>query len=157
MADPLPVQDAARALGVTVRTLRRDLAAGAPVVRRGGRGRGRAALVDVAAIEAWRRCRSQAAATDDVLRVIAAEIPEILAAACHTAFVTIDGPHKRQAAGILAGAWYLASVAVLDHLRRIDPTLPDVTAVPEKIDRLRRIFEAGRMVRSSFPRGDDHE
>lgn len=51
---PERITDAARELGISPSQLRRDIAAGAPVQRPGGRGRGRGALVVVADVKAWR-------------------------------------------------------------------------------------------------------
>lgn len=50
----VPIAQAAQALDVSSITLRRWIAQGCPVARRGGRGRGRATLVDVQAVRAWR-------------------------------------------------------------------------------------------------------
>lgn len=132
------IVDAARALGISERALRRDIAAGAPVLRRGSRGRGRAALLDVDAIAAWRR--SRAPRSDDRLLVLAAEVPEIIGGAMHEAFALVDGPHKRLVAGALAGAGYMAIVALLDRLRREAPSVPEASTLPPKIIRLRQIF-----------------
>jgi hypothetical protein len=133
------IRDAARALGVSAPTVRRWLRDGAPVLRRGGRGRGRVALLDVDALAAWRRMRDGGTA-HDALVVLAAEIPELVADAMHEAFVLVDGPHKRACAGALAGAGYLAIVALLDRMRRDDQRVPEVTTLPAKIDQLRLHF-----------------
>ena len=97
-------------------------------------------LIDVAAIEAWRT-------RGDALLVIAAEIPELVATAMHSAFTAIDGPHKRLAAGALAHAGYLAIVAVLDRLRQNTPVVPELERLPDAIERLRRIFADSCKVR----------
>jgi hypothetical protein len=135
MPNALPLRDAAAALGVGQATLRRWLRAGAPQARRGARGRGRAALVDPAAVAAWHR----ASGTQDALRAIAGEVPGLLADAVDDYFRGVVGPHKRPCAGELAGAWYVVTVAVLDRIRRECPDVPEVEAVPEPIERLRKI------------------
>lgn len=136
---------AASELDVSVRTVRRYLEDGAPVALR-GRGRGRNTLVDVQAIEAWRRNKNGTAAPSDALRVFAAELPEIAASAIAEAFRQIDG-NKCASAGVLAAAWFLVTSALLDRVRRDCPDLPELDAVPEKVDTLRRIFEASATVR----------
>jgi hypothetical protein len=141
----LPLRDAARELGVSARQLERDVAAGAPVARRGGRGRGRVTLVDPAAIAAW---RSAGAPTAGLL-ALSAELPELVANAVDDAFRQTEGPHKAATAGAMAGTWYLVTTAILDRLRREMAEVPELSAVPDKIDRLRRIFRDSRMVGSS--------
>lgn len=140
MPEAVTIAEAARALRVSVRQLRRYIADGAPQSRVGGRGRGRKALVDVEAIAAWRRSRAASQANDDALVVVAVAFPEILAAAMHAAFVETDGPHKRATAGVLAGAWYLASTAILDYMRERAPGIPELKVIPEKIEQLRSHF-----------------
>lgn len=132
----LPLPAAARALGVSERQLRRFLRDGAPVARRGGRGRGRATLIDVEAVRAWR------ARPDDRLRQFAGEVPELVAEAAEEAFQLVEGPQKRAAAGILAGAWYVTTTRLLGRLRGDLPDLQDPSAIPPPIERLREI--AGR-------------
>lgn len=131
----VPLTAAARKLNVSVPTLRRWMADGAPVARRGRRGRGGAALLDVAAIEAW---RGTGAATD-LLHVLAAEVPELVAGAVEEAFRAATGPHKRAFAGHLALAWFEVTSRLLDRLRRDVPEIPELATVPERIERLRQI------------------
>lgn len=134
----VPLPQAADALGISVPTLRRWLRRGAPQARRGRRGRGGRALVDVAAVEAWRG--SGAAVEHADLTVFASELPELVAAAVFDSFQHVEGSHKRATAGTLAGAWYLVTVALLDRLRRDVPTLRDPDVVPAQIDHLRSIY-----------------
>ena len=143
----LPLTDAARELRVSPRTLSRWLAAGAPTVARGRRGRGGRALVDPAAVRAW---RLSCAATEHAdLEALAAEVPEIVANAVAEAFRQCEGVHKRQAAGVLAGAWYLVTVALLDRLRRDVPHLSDPAVLPAQIGHLRAIFAGSRRTGAS--------
>jgi hypothetical protein len=133
---PLPLPAAADALGVTVPTLRRWIRAGAPLARRGRRGRGRQALVDVRAIEAWRASQAP------TLAAAAAGLPEVLAAVVERAVLEADGLPKARMAGWAAGLWYSCSVAVLDSLRQHDPAVGDVSTVPLAVERLRKIAGA---------------
>jgi hypothetical protein len=139
-AVPLPV--AARVLGIAPRTLTRWLAAGAPAARPGRRGRGGRALVDPAAISAWRA--GSAATAPLELTVFAAEVPNIVAAAVLEAYRRIEGPHKRATAGALAGTWYVVTIALLDRLRHEMPELRDPETIPEQIGQLRAIYSGSR-------------
>jgi hypothetical protein len=118
--------------------LLRDIAAGAPVVNRGGRGRGHAMLLDTSAIAAWRR-RRRAARDCDALRVLAAQIPELVADGVMESFVAVEGSDKRRCAGILAAAWFVVANRVLDRIRRDVPDVPEIETVPEAIEALRKI------------------
>jgi hypothetical protein len=134
----IPLSQAAEALNVSTSTLDRWIRSGAPVSRRGGRGRGRCTLVDPQAIQAW---RGLPAATDNTaLRVFADQIPEIVAGAAFTAFMETTGPHKRAAAGVLAGTWFLVVTALHDHMRKQGVEIPEVKALPDKISHLRGIL-----------------
>jgi len=131
------IVEAAAALGIDVRTVSRDIAAGLPVVRKGRRGRGGATLID---LELYRAQRERAATNADLtLRTLAAELPELLAAAVDETFREACGPHKRALAGELAGAWYRCTTAILDRIRRDVPGIPELDTIPELISRLRHI------------------
>lgn len=136
------IPDAAAALDVSEATLRRWIAAGAPQARRGGRGRGRAALVDPHAVAAWHRAQGPQARPMDTLETLAADLPDVLAQAAWAAFMECDGPQRRQLAGVLAAAWYLAACAVADRIRRDAPDIADPEHLPEPIERLRKIAHA---------------
>ena len=133
--DPLPLREAARALGMRPARLRGLIAAGAPVARRGSRGRGHATLVCPAAVREW----LVAGATQQFVLTLAAELPAALAAAMEDALRRVEGSPKDRAAGLLAGAWYLAACTTLDVLRGHCPAVPDVRVVPPAIERLRAI------------------
>lgn len=61
MADTATIRETARALGLTARAVQLDVAAGCPgIVRPGGPGRGRGALLDLAEYRAWRARRAGA-------------------------------------------------------------------------------------------------
>lgn len=125
--------EAAAALDIHPATLRRWIDAGAPVARRGGRGRGKRTLIDVPAVQAWRGQRAS-----DL--VFASEIPELLAEAAWTAFRLTEGNDKARIAGVLVGTWTVATTTLLDHLRERDSEIPALAVTPEKIERLRAIF-----------------
>ncbi|WP_162434816.1 helix-turn-helix domain-containing protein [Pseudoxanthomonas koreensis] len=130
----LTLREAARALGISPRTLRRWLSAGAPVARRGRRGTGGAALIDPHAVLAWRdTCDADAA-----LQAFAGRVPELVACAIAEAHRMIEGPHKRATAGALAGTWFIVSAALTDALRQQVPTIPEIGNVPREIERLRK-------------------
>jgi hypothetical protein len=140
------LKQAVSELGISRATLLRSIAEGAPVAQRGGRGRGRQTLVDPVAIAAWREARAAEQAEQQQLLEIAGVVPELVADAVHAAFVQIEGAHKRAAAGLLTGAWYLIASALLDELRRRDPRISELTEVPEKVSRLRVIFDGSGTV-----------
>lgn len=127
---PVAIPEAAQVLGVSDSTLRRWIAAGAPVARRGGRGRGNATLVDPEAVFAW---LTECDATE-AMRAFAGQVPELVAQAVWEAFRLAEGPHKRGAAELLATVWYLAASAVMEEAGAEAPE-----ALPETIERLRKI------------------
>lgn len=132
----VPIPDAARALGISPATLRRWIRRGCPVAVRGRRGRGLAALVDPVAVRAWRLAGEREA----TLMALASSLPDVLAGGIEKAHQLAEGTDKRRLAGILAGAWFLASAAILETLHELHPAIaPDPRAVPDKIERLRKI------------------
>ena len=140
MADPrvCDLSAAASELEVSRATLRRWISEGAPVTRRGRRGRGCVTLVDPVAINAWRSGRL-ATAPDAGLRVFADRIPEILADAVMETFQAVQGSHKRPSADVLAAAWYLGTTRLLDAIRAEGLEVADPSAMPAKIAQLRAI------------------
>ncbi len=136
----LGVTEAAAQLGVSVRELRRWLAAGAPQAVRGRRGRSGRARIDVQAVAAWRASmRGEAVHAPHTLQLVAADVPEILALAIGRVFRSVEGPHKRAVAAVLAGAWYECATAMRDRIARDVPDVPEINAVPPEIGRLRHI------------------
>jgi len=151
---PVPFDQAAHELQVSPAKLRRLLAEGAPQARRGRRGRGGAALLDVPAIQAWRGLAHDPGALP---RILASELLEILAGAIATAFVETEGSHKQACAGVLAGAWYLCAQAVRDHLAKLDKSIPEITVVPLQMSHLREIYRSsGRVGPSRSPLDTKH-
>lgn len=133
MSNTLPIRQAARALSASESTLHRWIAAGAPVARRGRRGRGHVTLIDPAAIEAWRAAKAGADDVDAALRSLAGALPELLADAAFEAFRL--APDKRGAAWTAAAAWQLSIDAIHDHLQIDKPC----TELPEGVEWLRKI------------------
>jgi hypothetical protein len=139
------VRDAAAALGVSVPTLRRLLRAGAPQAVQGRRGRGRRALIDVVAVRAWRAAQSgREGDFADVLRIVAGDVPKILAESAWRAFLDVNATDKRQIAGALGAAWYLGATAVRDYLTHFGCELPEIAEAPKEIDQLLRHFKRFR-------------
>lgn len=143
---PLPLHQAAAALDIHPQTLRGWVRDGAPVAQRGGAGRGKAALYDVEAIKAW---REPGASPAGLYRVLASELPELIADALYDSFRATAGPHKSDVAGALAGAWYVATLTVLDRLRVDDPSIPELESLPRKVSALREVFAQSGSITSS--------
>ena len=90
----LPLAACAVALGLTVRQLRYAVHQGAPVARRGHKGRGGATLVVPAAISAWMQERGDYTAVQARWK-IAREFERTLAESLVLLVRNEDGPHKR--------------------------------------------------------------
>lgn len=131
------VTEAAAELGVSGSTLRRWVASGAPVARRGRRGRGCQTLVNPADIRAWRESSHD---PDAAAQALHAALPELLGDAMFQAFRL--APDKRGAAWALAAAWRLALSSVADHvgIDDADHALPDSVARLVKIAHEMRHF-----------------
>ncbi len=142
----LTIEQAAAALDLPPSTVRYWIdRRGCPTVRRGGRGRGRATLVDVAAVRRWMAGRDQPTAPTaptsehDLALMYAAELPDLLARTVYAAYCRIDSPHKRQLAASVAVAWYETASQELDRLRQQHPDIPHVTSLPKAINKLKSI------------------
>lgn len=134
-ADGLPLARAATELGIRTGTLRRWIREGCPVVSRGRRGRGQAALVSVAQVKEWR----EAGARQQAALELAGAVPLVLAVATDVAWRQAMGLDKRRLAGVLAATWYMQTTGLLDYLREQCPEVPEVDAIPHEIDALRKI------------------
>lgn len=132
----VPIARAAAVLGVSEGTVRRWIAGGAPVARRGGRGRGRVTLLDPAAIEAWRASQGNAGNTEAALREFAGRIPELLGEAVYQAFQ--GAPDKRNGAWVAVAAWQFAVLGIFDALAEELGELPD-PPVPGNVAQLRQV------------------
>jgi hypothetical protein len=135
----LPLAECARALRISVSQLRHDVEHGCPQARQGRRGHGGRALFDPVVVAAWRARRAGVADDAALLRLIAAELPEIFAAAIDAQFNNIEGPHKRAMGRELARSWFLVTTAALDRLRKDAPAIPELAEIPVGISRLRGI------------------
>ncbi len=102
---------------------------------RGRRGRGHAVLVDPDAVRQWREAGSR----DAVVLELAAALPQVLAGAVEESWRQAVGIDKRALAGIAAATWFMAANAVADHLRTRCPHVPEVSQLPDEIQRLRKI------------------
>jgi len=70
---------------------------------------------------------------------IADTLPEVLACAITESHRLAAGVDKRQLAGVLAATWAMVTTAALDHLRELNPHVPEVETLPDEIERLRKI------------------
>ncbi|MFT4196759.1 MAG: hypothetical protein QM601_02410 [Pseudoxanthomonas sp.] len=140
----LPVDDAARALGVSSPTLRRWVGQGCPRLRAGHRGRGHTTLFDLGAVRAWQAGRGgqqpdvKRAAADALLAFVV-ELPDLLAVAAADAHQAM--PDKRDAAFALCAAWQLAVNSVQAKCRRLGVEMPEVETRPVEIERLRKLIK----------------
>lgn len=134
----LPVGAAAAVLGVSLPTLRRWIDDGAPVVRRGRRGRGKTTLVDPAAVQAW-RMPNTASPLHGVGAAIAGRALEASANATAELHRSLTGPFKVEAAQVSVAVWYVVAVAFLDELRAHDATVEELSVLPHPIARLKLI------------------
>jgi len=146
---PCGIAEAARLLNCSPRTLHRWVAAGAPVVHEGRRGRGSGYLIDPAAVAAWRRGEGS-----DLSR-LAAHLPRRIADVVYAAFVKSSAPppdHNHDGianrpvclpahfrARFAADLWISVALEVLAALREADPTVGSIKGTPEAIRMLRQI------------------
>ena len=132
-AGVVAVAEAAAELRVSVPTVRRWIADGAPVVRRGRRGRGQSTLVNPQALLTWR------ASGGPSLAAAAAALPDLIGECIVEALAQADGLPKQRVVGLLCLAWYRVATRVMDHLREHDSAVGDVVTIPLSIERLRKI------------------
>ncbi len=125
---PVTIPEAARALGVSDSTLRRWLKAGAPVVRRGRKGRGGQTLIDVGAVQAWRGMPGTP------VGISASQVAGLVAKGVEDAFRDADGPHKAAAAALMVATWYHVSARILEAMGDPDPDI-----IPPEVERLLQI------------------
>jgi hypothetical protein len=130
----LPIEKAAIELGTKPGTLRRYCKQGMPH-QPGGKGRGKAVMVDPAVARHW------ISAPPDARQVIAlaSELPGWIAKAIFNCWQEADGLDKRRLAGVLAAGWYMAAVTVLDGLREQNSAVPDISSIPPEIQHLQKI------------------
>jgi hypothetical protein len=108
VANPVSLASAAAELEVGVSTLRKWLQAGAPCESPGTAGRGRGALVSVAALRGWRAARTAPAVAEspaDALRLVAASFLAFHRDGQHRIIGLRDG----EAAAYLHDLWQFAA------------------------------------------------
>ena len=131
----LPIKTAALQLAIPPGTLRRYCREGCPH-RPGGKGRGKAQLVDPAAVRSW----LGGSADTRHLLTLADDLPQLLATAIFESWRNENGPHKRALAGVLPAIWYSTCTQLLDKLREQNADVPDVqNPLPPEIEHLRKI------------------
>ncbi|MCR6651802.1 MAG: hypothetical protein NVV73_10085 [Cellvibrionaceae bacterium] len=130
----LPIEKAAIELGTKPGTLRRYCKQGMPH-QPGGKGRGKAVMVDPAVARHW------ITAPPDARQVlsIAGDLPSVLATAIFECWQQAEGVNKQRLAGVLAAGWYLAATAVLDRMREHNSAVPDISSLPAEIQYLQKI------------------
>ncbi|MGO2009952.1 hypothetical protein [Vreelandella alkaliphila] len=132
MGSVVTIPEAARAYGASDSTVRRWIASGCPVERRGGRGRGHSTLLNIDAVNGW--LNSCDGDSGDALAEFYGRVPELVASAVWQTFLAMEGPHKRACAGTLAFGWYQVCAALADELGTEPPTTR-----PATIERLVKI------------------
>jgi len=123
----LALREAAAALDTSEASIRRWVDQGAPIARRGRRGKGGAALYDVDALKAWRG-GDRGTATPDC------DFLELLGAVLWAQFLATSGPHKRAIASDLAAAWHRMRWELEDRGS-------SAGAAPIEVERLRLIAQ----------------
>lgn len=145
LTEPATVADIAAAFGVGERTVQNWITGGCPVIQRGRRGRGGAALLDLDAVAAWRGSQHDHSDDTAVVLEIASLLPAVLAEACAEAAARADGTHKRDLHGALAATWYLATTRTLQALCEKYPAaahlLQGPVARPAQIHRMIQVWE----------------
>lgn len=134
--NPVPLPEAARALGITLARLRHWIGAGAPVAYQGN-GRGNRTLVCVDDIRKWRA----ADAEHRLLTKLAGQIPQVLADAIAESYAAAEGLNQQALARVLTATWYVAATRTLEALRERAPEIPEIVSLPDPITRLRTIAE----------------
>lgn len=151
---PSSLSEAAAALGISRRELKRWIAAGAPVIVRGRRGRGNRELLDVEALRAWDAARrAPRDAVRAAMATLAHQLPERLATEVAELFET---PLNHRGAlwqllglpAIPAARLHLAAyVVALDAVRGLigetigAEALPPLTRHPDVIERLEKLAQ----------------
>lgn len=137
MTGAMPLKAAAVELGIRLGAMRRLVRDGAPVVRKGHRGRACSTLVDIDAIREWQR-----GGADAIVREVASALPLILAETMQDTFQQAVGHMSNaQAAALLSAAWLRSANAVNDYMQTHCAGIPNISAMPAEIDRLRKIAQ----------------
>lgn len=104
MSGPVPVPAAARELRVSEITLRRWVRDGAPVVLRGGRGRGNATLICPDAVRAWRDGGVVGLSPEDIAGAVADAALAVIARYSPTTQTGAESRLLREAVAAMAEA-----------------------------------------------------
>jgi phage terminase Nu1 subunit (DNA packaging protein) len=107
------IPQAAAEMGVPVAQIRAWLRNGAPVARPGQRGRGHAALVDVAALQTWLRSREP---LEESHRAIARDLVGDMAAIVVARWRARSDPQKLRDAGVVVAEFATLADAVHERL-----------------------------------------
>lgn len=119
------ISEAAIALKVKPGTLRRLCRQGMPH-QPGGKGRGKACMIDIAVARRW----IGGTADDRAVLQLAGELPQLLAKSIFDAWQKSYGPHKRALARALVGVWYLSANTLLERLRESNNQVPKFNGNP---------------------------
>jgi hypothetical protein len=131
------ISEAAIALKVKPGTLRRLCRQGMPH-QPGGKGRGKACMIDIAVARRW----IEGSADDRAVLQLAGELPQLLARSIFATWQKSYGPHKNALAGALAGVWYLSTNTLVEYLRECNSQIPKFDGnPPEEIQHLRKIAQ----------------
>lgn len=132
----IPIEQAAEILQKKPGTLRRYCKQGMPH-RPGGKGRGKAQLVDPAVVRQW----IGAPADDRAVLTLADELQRLLAASVWKCWERATVLNRRREAGIYAAIWYQCATDALDKLRDMSGKVRDVESenCPPEIRRLLKI------------------
>jgi phage terminase Nu1 subunit (DNA packaging protein) len=117
----MTVPQAAAAMGVTCAQVRNWLHEGAPVARAGQRGRGHAALVDVAELTTWLRARERVP-SEESHRQLAADLVADVAAVLIAGWRARTDPAKLRDAGRVVSEFAILAASVHARLG-----LPELT------------------------------
>lgn len=137
VATPEPIGAAAQRLGISRKRLEGLVRKGAPVARKGTRGRGHAALIDADAVRAWRAASSG----EKVILELWADLPQVWAKAIADAHRQAEGVNKARLAGVLAASYYTISAATFDYLRGRCASVSEPVDLPPEIAHLRKISQ----------------
>lgn len=131
----IPITEAAEQLKIQPGTLRRFCREGMPH-RPGGRGRGKACMVDLHV------CREWISAPPDTRFVLtlATDAQNLLAASIWKSWEQATKLNRRREAGVFAAIWYQVAADLLDHLRTLNHETPDIAKpYPPEIEALLKI------------------
>jgi predicted ArsR family transcriptional regulator len=129
MSAPVTINEVAAQLHLTRRQIRYALDNGAPALKSGGKGRGRATLIDVAKFADWLAVRGRPTEEDGLTApreripeasanavVVARDLVQAVAMATAMQFRTQTGPHKRALLESLLRQFEATVIAIHEQL-----------------------------------------